>query len=180
MSCAAFGQAALPIGATVGGNTLGYNTPSVTLYAAPQYDAKRFLLLSQNTYSPTGKVNAGGFNFGTDTRAYAKYHGFLLGGGVSAIRLITPQYTKGGVSPLLGCGFEKDGYRVTADYLFTGTDRRNYEHGIKFALELPLNKRLRGVFSGTVYKFTQTDVPTNHLTGGSVSAGLQFDLHKPH
>jgi hypothetical protein len=180
-STLSFGQAALPVGATIGMNSLGYINPSFTVYIAPQYEARHFLVVSTNSFSPTGKgYGVGGYQYGTQDFGYVRFHGLLAGGGFYASRLNTPQYEKGSVRPAVSGGFETQGVRLTVDYIFPGTDARNGLHGIRFASEIPLtaSKRLKLVLNGAAYDFYQTDNPSNRDTGGQISTGLQWNLLK--
>ena len=154
----------------------GYNNPLPGAAAGIEHTGSRHYTRIDSSIVLSHKKGAGGgYNYNLHSRTYFGGRAFLVGGGAGWGNLVTPQYNKSNWHPFLGGMFRGNGWDVSADYVFSGTDRFNHVHGLSTIVRLNLRHRFRLREQLGIYRFhptLQPAAPRRLLT--DVQGGVEY------
>ena len=166
MACSA--QVAPYAGAGIGVNGLSFQSPYYNFDAGVDWGSLRPIMFEAEAGTDTANPN--GLKDGTTLRAHGlvmikgKGH-WRFGGGVHFSELFTSQYDDHSIWPTLGAMFERDWFRINAQYLIpTGSDYTL--NGPLFDMRMHLKKRFYfrervGIYS---YRNPNEASPSHHIS----------------
>jgi hypothetical protein len=156
---------------------MGYMNPILSGKFGAENFGKRLYINSYGEYAWARKLETGDGHTldGLAEVAYVHKNGFY-GGGISAGRGYTSQWSKGSIHPMLIAGFDNWYIRFTGRYKFKGTDDRNQAQSFGGELDWKLSKRWRFNNGVEYVRFNYTDVPQWHRQGVKMWYGVKFLL----
>lgn len=156
---------------------MGYKNPDWYGMAGIEISPGQFFGTSEYTLEDSRKIDPGsGYTIRNTEHAYWHPGNFLIGPGMSLVKLDTKTFAKSAVHPEFGGGYWKKGsvFRCMADYIFSQGDFQNGVQGVDFRYEVKPSSDSRFIFRAD-YQFLHYHV-TFQPTEGRWGDGAQFSL----